>query len=84
MSIFGNTTARVNQETPLKLQSILKQKHVAMLAKKTCNDLRIRRSISVLYKKKYRGTSTHYQVQMVPVKVIKKYRGTLVHGNAHH
>ena len=63
MSICGNTTARVNQETHLKLQSILKQKHVAMLAKKTCNDFRIRRSISVLYKK-----ST-----VVPV-LITKYR----------
>ena len=45
MSICDNTT--VNQETTLKLQ----QKHVAMLAKKTSNDPKIRRSTVVPYKK---------------------------------
>ena len=45
-----------------------------MLAKKTFNDPKIRRSTAVLYKK-----ST--AVPMVPV--LKKYRGTFVHGTAH-
>ena len=52
-----------------------------MLAKKTYNDPKIRRSTAVLYKKKYRGTGTRYQVPTVPV--LKKYRGIFVHGTAH-
>ena len=72
MSICDNTT--VNQETPLKLQSIRKTKTCRNACKKTFNDPRIRRSTAVLYKK-----ST-----AVPVTVLKNYRGTLVHGTTHH
>ena len=49
MSICDNTP--VNQETPLKLQSIRKIKTYDNACKKTFNDPRIRRSTAVLYKK---------------------------------
>ena len=63
MSICDNTT--VNQETLLKLQSIRKTKTCPNACKKNFNDLRIRRSTAVLYKKK--------------VTVLKKDRGTAHH-----
>ena len=49
MSICDNAT--VNQETPLKLQSIRKIKTCRNACKKTFNDPGIRRNIAVLYKK---------------------------------
>ena len=74
---FDNTT--VNQEPPLKLQSIRKIKTCRIACKKTFNDPRIRRSTAVLYKK---STAVHryqyrYQVSRVPVTVLKKYLGTV-------
>ena len=57
MSICDNTT--VNQETPLKLQSIRKIKTSRNTCKKTFNDPRIRRSTAVLYKK---STRVRYSV----------------------
>ena len=49
MSICDNAT--VNQDTPLKLQSIRKIKTCRNACKKTFNYPRIRRSTAVLYKK---------------------------------
>ena len=65
MSICDNTT--VNQETPLKLQSIRKIKTCRNACKKIFNDPRIRRNTAVLFKK-----ST-----AVPVTILKKYRVTI-------
>ena len=70
MSICDNTI--VNQETSLKLQSIRKTKTCRNACKKIFNDPRIRWSTAVLYKKKYRGTGTRYQVT-----ILKQYRGTV-------
>ena len=67
MSICDNTT--VNQETPLKLHLMQKQKHVAILAKKLSMTLELDEVPRYFIKK---------------VSVLKKYRGTLVHGTAHY
>ena len=69
MSVCDNTT--VNQETPLKLQSKRKTKHVAMLAKKLLMTLELDRVPRYFIKKKYRDTGTQYQVSTVPVTVLK-------------
>ena len=51
-----------------------------MLAKKTFNDPKIRRSTFFI---KYRGTGTVGTWYGVPVPLLKMNRGTFVHGTAH-
>ena len=89
MSICDNTT--INQETPLKLQSIRK-------AKKTFSDPRIGYNGIIVFEAAAMVHDTDAEFAIidfalkaeksastaVPVMVLKKYRGTLVYDTAHH